>query len=292
MREFASMRTMDIWYARLEMQDILDRWGGVAGKKRVKKGRRSVEKARTKDSLKAFAKLTEVVDGRRRIVSDPPLLVPIDELVGPDRYENLDDALRNVLRSYRRSLWRDRRKLLERFDYHHAARKVVGVGSVGARAWIVLLTGHDEDDPLFLQAKEVQASVLEPFLGKSKFANHGQRVVEGQRITQAASDLLLGWDRVAGIDGIQRDFYVRQLWDAKRSADVETMDPKGSRSTRRSAAGRLPSRTRAPETPSRSPRTSGRPTRSIARSPHSPSFTPTRTSATSQHYRTPSRTGA
>jgi Uncharacterized protein conserved in bacteria (DUF2252) len=209
------------------MQDILDRWGGVAGKKCVKKGRRSVEKARTKDSLKAFAKLTEVVAGRRRIVSDPPLVVPIDELVGPDRYENLDDVLRKVLRSYRRSLPRDRRKLLERFDYHHAARKAVGVGSVGTRVWIVLLTEHDEDDPLFLQAKEAQASVLEPFLGKSEFANHGQRVVEGQRMTQAASDLLLGWDRVAGIDGIQRDFYIRQLWDAKGSADVETMDPKG-----------------------------------------------------------------
>ncbi len=132
-----------------------------------------------------------------------------------------------MIRSYRRTLAGDRRKLLERYRYVHAARKVVGVGSVGTRAWICLLLGRDDDDPLFLQFKEAQQSVLEPFLGRSEFANSGQRVVEGQRLTQAASDIMLGWIKVEGIDGIKRDFYVRQLWDAKMSAMVEFMEPRG-----------------------------------------------------------------
>jgi uncharacterized protein (DUF2252 family) len=226
MQEFARTGVMDTWYMRLEAGTIMERWGRAAGKKRVKKARRGLAKAQTKDSLKAFDKLTRVVDGRRQIISDPPLVVPIEDLLPQDAYETLDRALRSIVRSYRRTLSRDRRKLLERFDYHHAARKVVGVGSVGTRAWIVLLTGRDEGDPLFLQFKEAQASVLEPFLGKSEFANHGQRVVEGQRMMQSASDIMLGWDRIEGIDGVRRDFYVRQLWDAKGSADVERMDPK------------------------------------------------------------------
>ena len=134
--------------------------------------------------------------------------------------------MRDLIRAYRRTLSPDRRRLLERYRYVHAARKVVGVGSVGARAWIVLMLGRDDADPLFLQVKEAQASVLEPFLGKSTFAKHGQRVVEGQRLTQAASDILLGWIRVAGVDGVTRDFYMRQLWDGKGSAIVETMNPR------------------------------------------------------------------
>ena len=227
MHEFAATGTMDIWYARHEVGAMLDRWGAEAGKRRVKRSQEAVEKARTKDSLKAFNKLTRIVDGRRRIVGDPPLVVPIEDLMPPEASELLADAMRSIIRSYRRTLPRDRRKLLERFDYHHAARKVVGVGSVGTRAWIVLLVGRDEDDPLFLQAKEAQPSVLEPFLGKCEFANNGQRVVEGQRMMQAASDVMLGWDRVNGIDGVDRDFYIRQLWDAKGSADVESMDAKG-----------------------------------------------------------------
>jgi uncharacterized protein (DUF2252 family) len=193
------------------------------GKRRRRLTEKSAAKARTKDSLRAFAKLTHVVDGHRRIVSDPPAVVPIEELLSPEAAAGLDDALRSIVRSYRRSLPRDRRKLLERFRYQHAARKVVGVGSVGTRAWIVLFTGRDEDDPLFLQFKEAQPSVLEPYLGKSEYPNNGQRVVEGQRMMQAASDLMLGWDRIEGIDGQKRDFYVRQLWDAKASPQVETM---------------------------------------------------------------------
>ncbi len=226
MQEFARKGVMDTWYARLEITTIIDRWGRAAGKKRVKKLRRNVARARTKDSMKALGKLTRVVDGRPRIVGDPPLVVPVEDLLPQEAADRLEEILRSIIRSYRRTLPRDRRKLLERFDYQHAARKVVGVGSVGTRAWIALFTGRDEGDPLFLQFKEAQTSVLEPFLGKSEYANHGQRIVEGQRMMQTASDLLLGWDRIEGIDGVARDFYVRQLWDAKGSADVEGMDPK------------------------------------------------------------------
>ena len=145
--------------------------------------------------------------------------------MGPAEHHRLDDFLRGVFRSYRRTLTADHRRLLERFRYVHAARKVVGVGSVGTRAWIMLLLGRDQGDPLFLQFKEAEKSVLEPFLGRSTFANHGQRVVEGQRLMQAASDIMLGWIRVSDFDDQTRDLYVRQLWDQKGSALVEAMDP-------------------------------------------------------------------
>ena len=158
---------------------------------------RNLAKTRAKDSLKALAKLTEIVEGELRIVSDPPVVVPIEEVAG-ERAHEFEDFLRNVIRAYRRTLPGDRRKLLERYRYVHAARKVVGVGSVGTRAYIMLMLGRDDGDPLFLQFKEAEASVLEPFLGKSEYANHGQRVVEGQRLTQAASDIMLGWIRAEG----------------------------------------------------------------------------------------------
>ena len=185
----------------------------------------NVAKGRTKDSMKAFGKLTEVVDGELRIVGDPPLIVPIED-VHAEHVDQMEEFLRGVIRSYRRTLAGDRRKLLERFRYVHAARKVVGVGSVGTRAWICLMLGRDDQDPLFLQFKEAQPSVLEPFLGRSEYANSGQRVVEGQRLTQAASDIMLGWIKVDAPDGVKRDFYVRQLWDAKMSALVEFMEPR------------------------------------------------------------------
>jgi uncharacterized protein (DUF2252 family) len=136
-------------------------------------------------------------------------------------------VVRRMIRTYRRTLPHDRRHLLESYRYVHAARKVVGVGSVGARTWILLMVGRDDTDPLFLQFKEAQASVLEPFLGKSRYSQHGQRVVEGQRMMQAAPDILLGWERIITIDGEQRDFYIRQLWDSKGSAEIEVMDPSG-----------------------------------------------------------------
>jgi uncharacterized protein (DUF2252 family) len=223
MREFAGMRNLDLWYARIDVETELPKFTAQASTKERKRAERNVAKARTKDSLKAFAKLTEVVDGERRIVSDPPLIVRLDDLVGDIPAPALTEGLRLLIRSYRRTLSRDRRLLLERFRYVDAARKVVGVGSVGTRAWIVLMLGRDGDDPLFLQAKEAQPSVLEPYLGKSQFANNGQRVVEGQRLMQAASDIMLGWIRTIGLDGLDRDFYIRQLWDAKGSAGVESM---------------------------------------------------------------------
>jgi uncharacterized protein (DUF2252 family) len=221
---FAGMRNLDIWYSRVEVDEVMAVADRATAKQR-KRFEQNVARTRTKDSLKAFSKVTGVVDGRRRILSDPPLIVTLEDLLPPAERDGLEDLVRGALRSYRRTLTADRRRLLERFRYVDAARKVVGVGSVGTRAWIVLLLGRDDNDPLILQLKEAQASVLEPFLGRSEFTNHGQRVVEGQRLMQAASDIMLGWIRVDGLDGESRDFYVRQLWDAKGSALVDSMDP-------------------------------------------------------------------
>jgi len=223
MRGFAEMDTLALWYARIDVEQIRQFLIRHASKKQTKRLERDVARTRTKGSLKAFAKLTHVVNREPRIVSDPPLIVPVEELAPAGKRSWHDDHLHALIRSYRRTLPGDRRRLLERFRYVHSARKVVGVGSVGTRAWIVLLLGRDEGDPLFLQIKEAEASVLEPFLGKSTFSNHGQRVVEGQRLTQAATDIMLGWLRAADVDGVERDFYVRQLWDAKGSAVVEMM---------------------------------------------------------------------
>ena len=223
MAAFASMRTFDVWYARIDVDDYARRWKSQLNAKAVARFERNVAKARTKDSLAAVAKLTQIVDGEPRFVANPPLVVPMRDLVDG---EKMLEGVRAVIRSYRSSLLGDRRHLLERFRFVDAARKVVGVGSVGTRAWIALFVGRDNDDPLVLQFKEAQASVLEPFLGKSRFTNHGQRVVEGQRLMQAASDLMLGWIHTTGIDGVERDFYVRQLWDSKASALVDVMAPK------------------------------------------------------------------
>jgi uncharacterized protein (DUF2252 family) len=224
MSKYAGMRTLDLWYSRIDVDDLLAELSSFATAKEQKRADKNLAKTKTKDSLKAFAKLTEIVDGEARIVGDPPVVTPIEDILG-DRTDEFDAFLHSVIRSYRRTLAGDRRRLLERYRYGHAARKVVGVGSVGTRAFIMLMLGRDDNDPLFLQFKEAEASVLEPFLGKSEFANHGQRVVEGQRLTQAASDIMLGFISAEGIDGVKRDFYVRQLWDAKGSALVEFMEP-------------------------------------------------------------------
>jgi hypothetical protein len=224
MSRYAGMRNLDLWYSRIDVDDLLAELSSFATAKEQKRADKNLAKTKTKDSLKAFAKLTEIVDGEPRIVGDPPVVTPIEDLLG-DRSDEFDAFLHGVIRSYRRTLAGDRRRLLERYRYGHAARKVVGVGSVGTRAFIMLMLGRDDNDPLFLQFKEAEASVLEPFLGKSEFANHGQRVVEGQRLTQAASDIMLGFISAEGIDGVKRDFYVRQLWDAKGSALVEFMEP-------------------------------------------------------------------
>jgi uncharacterized protein (DUF2252 family) len=226
MHQLAAACNLDVWYAHIDVDRIFEDLKASATKKQQAKAKANVAKARTRDSMQAFAKLTREVDGRRTIISDAPLIVPIEELLPPGRArDEVEGELRYLIRSYRRTLETDRRELLESFVYVHAARKVVGVGSVGTRAWILLLLGRDGQDPLFLQAKEAQESVLERFVGRSRYPNRGQRVVAGQRLMQAASDIFLGWQRVTGFDGQVRDFYLRQLRDWKGSADVDNMTP-------------------------------------------------------------------
>jgi uncharacterized protein (DUF2252 family) len=227
MREFAGMGNLDVWYARLDVDTLLADLAKVATAKEMKTTRKNVKKARRKNSLRAFDRLVRVVDGEPRIISDPPLLVPIQELLSEDERLDFEERIRELLASYRESLKGDRRHLFDSYRFVDIARKVVGVGSVGTRAWVVLMMGRDGQDPLFLQAKEAEASVLEPFAGKSEFSNHGERVVEGQWLMQAASDVLLGWLPALGIDDRERDFYVRQLWDGKRSVEIETLPPEG-----------------------------------------------------------------
>ncbi len=226
LRAFASMGNLAVWYARLDAESLVRDFADAADADAAARAiRKAATKAQRKDSLRAVAKFTRRVDGEVRIVSDPPLLVPIGELLEEEEAHDLSARLRDLLTSYRNSLSDDRRHLLGAYRVIDMARKVVGVGSVGTRAWIILLEGRDAGDPLVLQAKEAQASVLAPHVGASRFSNQGRRVVEGQRLMQAASDIFLGWDRVTGLDGLRRDFYVRQLWDGKLSADLERMAP-------------------------------------------------------------------
>jgi uncharacterized protein (DUF2252 family) len=227
MRGFAGMRNLEVWYARLDEDAIREQLRNTGQKRLYEKVEKGAAKARAKDSLRALGKLTERIDGELRIVSRPPLVVPIEELLPADDKLDVEAMLKGILESYAATLKGDRRRLLKTYSLRHVAHKVVGVGSVGTRAWILLLTGRDDDDPLFLQAKEAQASVLEPSAGASEFDNHGQRVVEGQWLMQAASDSFLGWCPVVGIDGRRRDFYVRQLWDGKGSTEVEGMPAAG-----------------------------------------------------------------
>ncbi|MDX6635805.1 MAG: hypothetical protein QOF06_2008 [Solirubrobacterales bacterium] len=216
-REYAAMRNLEVWYSRIDVDTALESLPTEADERR-RRLERNLDKARAKDSIRAYGKLTEEVEGQVRIAGDPPLIVPIEELAGG---ADVERQLREVVASYRESLSPDRQHLAASYRYIHAARKVVGVGSVGTRAWIVLLLGKDKGDPLFLQAKEAGPSVLEPYPGESRYAHHGRRVVEGQRLMQAASDIFLGWVTVIGVDGEERCFYIRQLWDGKGSAEVE-----------------------------------------------------------------------
>jgi uncharacterized protein (DUF2252 family) len=228
MARFAGMKNLDVWYARLDIENTLEELGSQLKPGQVKRTKKALAKARTKDSMSAFAKLTRVVDGEPRIVAEPPLIVPIDDLAQGSERTEMFEGLHELVRSYRQTLEYDRRVLLEEFRLTDFARKVVGVGSVGTRAWIALMLGRDDQDPLFLQLKEAEASVLEEFLGPSEFENHGERVVAGQRLMQASSDIFLGWLHVEeGIDGQARDFYGRQLKDWKGSAEIERMTPQG-----------------------------------------------------------------
>ncbi|WP_327071218.1 DUF2252 domain-containing protein [Kitasatospora sp. NBC_01302] len=228
MRRFAGLGNLAVWYAQADMAKVQDalEFGQLEERERRRMSK-AIAKAHTRDSLQAFDKLTEVVDGRRRIQADPPLLVPIADLLPGAERDVLEGELRELLERYGRCLQSDRRALLGQFRIVDIARKVVGVGSVGTRCWIILLLGRDGEDPLFLQAKEADQSVLAPYAGGSEYATQGERVVAGQRLMQAASDIFLGWERVHGIDGRQRDFYVRQLRDWKGIAVPELMSPTG-----------------------------------------------------------------
>jgi uncharacterized protein (DUF2252 family) len=229
MREFASMTNLDVWYTHADITELRAQFDTQLRAKQRKYMDQGLAKAHTRDSMQELAKLTRMVDGRPRIISEPPLLVPLDELVPAETERaDLEGALTSLIAKYRRTLETDRRSLLDQFQFCDMARKVVGVGSVGTRCWIVLMLGRDETDALFLQVKEAEASVLSRFLGASKYANQGQRVVAGQRLMQASSDIFLGWQRVdAGIDGQARDFYIRQLRDWKFSVEIALLRPEG-----------------------------------------------------------------
>ena len=224
MRSFAGQGNLAVWYAHLDLDTVLAQIGDQLDTAYQKRARAAADKARSRDSVQALAKLTTVVDGRARILSQPPLLVPVEELWGEAEAKVVYDTLRGLVRAYRRTLQRDRQHLLEEFELVQLARKVVGVGSVGTRAWILLFEGIDGADPLFLQAKEAQQSVLSDFVKSTGLKNQGERVVTGQRLMQASSDIFLGWQRTLAPDGVDRDFYVRQLRDGKGSVVIEGLD--------------------------------------------------------------------
>ena len=228
MRGFADQTFMDVWYTHVDIQSALAKFQSQVKAKRYKLAQKELAKAHTSDTMKAVGKLTTVVDGQRRIISQPPLIVPVEDLFPEVQADALYQLLHTVLNKYRRTLQSDRRHLLEQFTMVQAARKVVGVGSVGTRAYVLLMDAMDGVEPLFLQAKEAQPSVLAAYAGRSQYNNQGERAVAGQHLMQAESDIFLGWTRVPNpIDGIDRDFYVRQLKDWKFSVPIEIMLPQG-----------------------------------------------------------------
>jgi len=228
MRQAATMGSLAAWYDHLEAGVLLDLVRKEVRVNRVTKGEGQavevmVAKARTRDSTRVFTKRAAEVDGELRIVADPPVIIPIEDLLRPGSdWDDPAPLIKKLLSSYRRTLG-DQHHPIEEYRYVHTAYKMVGVGSVGTRCYILLLLGRDNKDPLFLQVKEAQASVLERFVGKSSYPHHGHRVVAGQRLMQGATDIFLGWQRMKGSDGVTRDYYVRQFHDWKGSADVDTM---------------------------------------------------------------------
>jgi uncharacterized protein (DUF2252 family) len=224
-RRLATERSMDVWYERIDIE-VLEQYRSLVDGRAARNFDRAKAKAERKNSLRALAKLTRKQDGELRIISDPPLIVPIEELLPKRQLEDVEGRLEDLVEQYRATLQPDIRTLADRYRFVHAAHNVVGVGSVGTRCWIVLMLGRDASDPLFLQVKEAGPSVLAPFSSGGRYKHQGRRVVEGQRLMQAASDILLGWLTAAeGLDGGRRDFYVRQLWDGKGSAQIEQMTP-------------------------------------------------------------------
>jgi uncharacterized protein (DUF2252 family) len=245
MRQVAELGTLEAWYDHLEVGRLLGEVRAEVRRGRLSRGEardthQDVLKARTRDSLRVMARRADTVDGELRIVADPPLIVPLEDLVRPGTpwAQNADAMIKKLLASYRRTLGHDHHPI-EEFRYVHTARKVVGVGSVGTRCYIMLLVGRDDDDPLFLQVKEATASVLERHVGASEFGHHGQRVVTGQRLMQGASDMFLGWQTVKGFDAESRDYYVRQFHDWKGSADVDTLLVRGATLYARICGGTL-----------------------------------------------------
>ena len=228
MRAFAGQTFLDVWYTHVDIEPVIAELKSQVKAKRFKEAQKLLAKAHTSDTMKAVGKLTTVVDGQRRIISDPPLIVPVEEIFADVQAGAIYQLLHTVLGKYRRTLQSDRRHLLEQFTMVQVARKVVGVGSVGTRAYVLLMDALDGVEPLFLQAKEAQPSVLAEYAGRSQYANQGERAVAGQHLMQAESDIFLGWTRVANpLDKVDRDFYVRQLKDWKFSVPIEQMLPKG-----------------------------------------------------------------
>ena len=225
MSSFARMGELEVWYSRFEVESVLAKYASQFKPRDVKRTQKELTKARTKDSHSALSRLTHVVNGEVRIVDQSPLIVPVDKLAHGAEREQIMTTLRRSLGLYRQSLPTERRALLNQFELADVARKVVGVGSVGLEAWIALHLGRVDNEPLFLQIKQAQPSVLEEYAGASKFKKHGERVVVGQRLMQASSDILLGWLRVDTDTEKQHDYYVRQLKDWKGSAELEQMDP-------------------------------------------------------------------
>jgi len=227
MREFAGQPFLAVWYAHLDVDDAIAQYRSQMKKSRVQATEKMVAKAHTEDSMKALSKLTTQDGGQRRIISDPPLIEPVEEVFPDVQAGAIYEQIRQTLGKYQRTLQSDRKHLLEQFTLVQAARKVVGVGSVGTRCWIVLMDAGDGTEPLFLQPKEAVASALAAYCGRSQYRSHGERVVAGQHLMQAESDIFLGWTRVTGPDGLDHDYYVRQLKDWKFSAPIEQMIPSG-----------------------------------------------------------------
>jgi uncharacterized protein (DUF2252 family) len=225
MRRFAAMGELELWYSRLDVDDIAERAQGRVTREDRRRLEKNLAKARNKDSLRALGKLTEETDEGLRIANRPPVLVPVAELAGDLGPEQILALMDELLARYRGSIDPQQQALLDRYRFVDAGHKVVGVGSVGTRAWIALMMGRDHGDPLFLQVKQATDSVLEPFAGPSAYAEHGRRVVTGQRLMQTAGDIFLGWLQGVGLDGVERHFYVRQLWDGKGSAEIEAQSP-------------------------------------------------------------------
>ncbi|MFF7154788.1 DUF2252 family protein [Streptomyces sp. NPDC008139] len=227
MRGFALMGNLDVWYARIDTDGLQALVTDQLDARRGKLVARTLDKARTRDNLQAFEKLTRLVDGQRRISAAPPLIVPVADLLPNLQRDRLEHTIGDLIARYATSLQSDHRSLLKQYRLADMARKVVGVGSVGTRCWIVLLLGRDDQDPLLIQVKEADRSVLAEHVGASAYPNQGQRVVAGQRMMQAASDIFLGWERAKGVDGRTRDFYIRQLRDWKGIIEPGTMLPEG-----------------------------------------------------------------